>query len=218
MKIFYWIYKELYTHKKRYFILFCFAGTARPHDIHAVEYQANVERRKLAEQSSNLAAAPANGGKPLGPVHPVASSRSSGSFRAVPSTEGAPPPPFTTPSRTPPEHHPPPNPGGHSNGAFKQPIASQSPPGGKSGSTWKYIGIGIGAFLVAIFVFLILICKSKAAQTIRPWKTGLSGQLQKAFITGSFDLILFNSWIHFSPVDIIRIFNAYNSFCFMSYV
>ncbi|XP_015067185.1 protein MALE DISCOVERER 2-like [Solanum pennellii] len=159
-------------------------SSTRPHNIHAVEYQANVERRKLAEQSSNLAALPANGGKPLGPVHPVASSRSSGSFRAVPSTEGAPPPPFTTPSRTPPEHHPPPNPGGHSNGAFKQPIASQAPPGGKSGSTWKYIGIGIGAFLVAIFVFLIIICKSKAAQTIRPWKTGLSGQLQKAFITG----------------------------------
>ncbi|KAL3345184.1 hypothetical protein AABB24_024231 [Solanum stoloniferum] len=157
-------------------------SSTRP--IHAVENQANIERRKLAEQSSNLAAAPANGGKPLGPVDPVPSSRSSGSFRAVPSTEGAPPPPLTTPSQTTPDHHAPPNPGGHSNGAVKQPIASQAPPGGKSGSTWKYIGIGIGAFLVAVFVCLIIICKSKAAQTIGPWKTGLSGQLQKAFITG----------------------------------
>ncbi|XP_059290504.1 protein MALE DISCOVERER 2-like [Lycium ferocissimum] len=155
-----------------------------PHIIHAVENQANIERRKLVEQPSNLAAAPANGGKPLGLVIPVPSSRSSGSFRAVPNTEGTPPPPLTIPSRTTPQHHQPPNPGGHSNDAAKRPTPSQSPPGAKSGSSWKYIGIGTGAFLAAIFVCLIFICKSKAARTIGPWKTGLSGQLQKAFITG----------------------------------
>ncbi|CAN4105605.1 unnamed protein product [Withania somnifera] len=154
-----------------------------PHFIHA-ENQANVERRKLVEQSSNLASAPANAGKPLGPVVSVPISRSSGSFRAVPKTEGAPPPPLSIPSQTTPQHHQPQNPGGHSNGAVKQPTASQAPVGRKSGSTWKYIGIAIGAFLVAIFVCLIFICKSKAARTIGPWKTGLSGQLQKAFITG----------------------------------
>lgn len=161
-------------------------SSPRPHIIHAVENQANIERRKLVEQSSNFAAAPANGGKPLGPVDPVPSSRSSGSFRAVPNTEGTPTPtPRTTkPSQTTPQDHQPQNPGRHSNGAVKQPAASQAPPGRKSGSIWKYIGIAIGVFLVVVFVCLIFIFKSKAAKTIRPWKTGLSGQLQKAFITG----------------------------------
>ncbi|XP_016490180.2 protein MALE DISCOVERER 2-like isoform X1 [Nicotiana tabacum] len=156
-------------------------GSLRPHFIHAVQNQGNTVRRKLVEQSSNLAAVPANGGKPLGPVVPMPSSRSSGSFRAVPNTVGTPPLPIIPSS---PQQHEPQTPQGHSNGAVKQPTASQAPPGRKSASTWKYIGIGIGVFLVAIFVCLIFICKSKAVQTIGPWKTGLSGQLQKAFITG----------------------------------
>ncbi|KAF3681280.1 putative inactive receptor-like protein kinase [Capsicum annuum] len=159
-------------------------SSTRPHIIHAVENQVKIERRKLAELSSNLAAAPANGGQPLGHVDPVPISRGSGSFPAVPNAEGNPTPPVIIPSGDTPQHHQPQNPGGRSNGAVKQPTASQTPPGRTSGSTWKYIGIGIGAFLVVIFVFLIFIFKSKAARTIGPWKTGLSGQLQKAFITG----------------------------------
>ncbi|XP_009613588.1 protein MALE DISCOVERER 2-like [Nicotiana tomentosiformis] len=158
-------------------------GSLRPHFIHAVQNQGNTVRRKLVEQSSNLAAVPANGGKPLGPIVPMPSSRSSGSFRALPNTEGTPPPPLPTIPSSPRQHEPQ-TPQGHSNGAVKQPTAGHAPPGRKSASTWKYIGIGIGAFLVVIFVCLIFICKSKAVQTIGPWKTGLSGQLQKAFITG----------------------------------
>lgn len=43
--------------------------------------------------------------------------------------------------------------------------------------------IGGSAFLV-ILVIVIFYCKSKRLVTVKPWKTGLSGQLQKAFVTG----------------------------------
>ncbi|XP_075090234.1 protein MALE DISCOVERER 2-like isoform X1 [Nicotiana tabacum] len=159
-------------------------GSSRPHIIHTVKNQANVARRKLVEQSSNLAALPANGGKPMGPVAPVPSSRSSGSFRAVPSTQGTPPLPLPS-SRQQPESQYKPIPKGQSNSAVKQPANRQVLPGRKSGNTWKYIvGVSIGVFLLVAAAFVFLVWRSRAARTIGPWKTGLSGQLQKAFVTG----------------------------------
>lgn len=170
---------------KRLFSLFFLAGSSRPHIIHTVKNQANVARRKLVEQSSNLAALPANGGKPMGPVAPVPSSRSSGSFRAVPSTQGTPPLPLPS-SHQQPESQYKPIPKGQSNSAVKQPANRQAPPGTKSGNTWKYIvGVSIGVFLLVAAAFVFLVWRSRAARTIGPWKTGLSGQLQKAFVTGT---------------------------------
>lgn len=50
---------------------------------------------------------------------------------------------------------------------------------------WLYIVIGVSAFAaMIIIVALIFWFRKKAVKSIGPWKTGLSGQLQKAFVTG----------------------------------
>jgi len=174
-------------------ILHCLAGLSRPHIIHTIQHQEEIARRKLAEQSSNLAAAPANIKGPLGPV--IQMPRSSGSFRAVPNSDGTHPTNLPSP---PPQHesqdklHP----VGQSASAVKQspavkkPTNSQGPPAGKSESTWKYVvGICIGVILLILAASVFLICRIRAARTIGPWKTGLSGQLQKAFVTGTYIIL-----------------------------
>jgi hypothetical protein len=39
-----------------------------------------------------------------------------------------------------------------------------------------------GAILISIIG--VYLCKSNKVATVKPWATGLSGQLQKAFVTG----------------------------------
>ncbi|CAN4123687.1 unnamed protein product [Withania somnifera] len=158
-------------------------GSARFHIIHTMRNQGNIARRKLVEQSSNLAAVPANGGKPLGPVVSVPSTRSSGSFHAVPNTQGEPSTPLPALHQQPASQGKP-NSRGQSSSAVKQPTNRQGPPVRKSGNTWEYIVGGLGGFLLIAAASVFLVCRSRAARTIGPWKTGLSGQLQKAFITG----------------------------------
>ncbi|QCD76865.1 serine/threonine kinase [Vigna unguiculata] len=51
-------------------------------------------------------------------------------------------------------------------------------------STWKWIIIFLLLLLVIIIIILLYIWRKRAAKVIRPWKTGISGQLRKAFITG----------------------------------
>ncbi|CAH9141555.1 unnamed protein product [Cuscuta epithymum] len=45
-------------------------------------------------------------------------------------------------------------------------------------------GISFGVFSLIVTVAIICTCRSRAARSIGPWTTGLSGQLQKAFVTG----------------------------------
>lgn len=159
----------------------CLAGSSRPHIIHTIQHQEEIARRKLVEQSSNLAAAPTN---ITGPVIQMPISRSSGTFKAVPYSDGKPP----TALPSPPKHEsqdklhqevkrPP---------AVKNPANSQGPAAGKSGSTWKYVtGICIGVTLLILSISVFLVCRIRGARRTGPWKTGLSGQLQKAFVTGT---------------------------------
>jgi hypothetical protein len=50
---------------------------------------------------------------------------------------------------------------------------------------WLYaILIPSIALLLIIIACMLLLCRNKSVTTIGPWKTGLSGQLQKAFVTG----------------------------------
>lgn len=50
---------------------------------------------------------------------------------------------------------------------------------------WLYVVIGVAAFVaMLIIVAVIFFCRKRAVKNIGPWKTGLSGQLQKAFVTG----------------------------------
>ncbi|KAG5025199.1 hypothetical protein JHK86_021113 [Glycine max] len=128
-------------------------------------------RRKLLDQSSNLAAENFSGG-PAIEISSIPITQSSGAFPAVPDTnkkQNQSPAPLPSPSVSP-----------HVNQA-----SQQNSPNGASGKLWKYIIIITGvAVLVILVVIMLCIWRKRAAKVIKPWKTGISGQLQKAFITG----------------------------------
>ncbi|XP_035843431.1 protein MALE DISCOVERER 2 isoform X7 [Helianthus annuus] len=145
----------------------------------------NVVRRKLAEESSNLAAAPSPRDG-IGPPKIIAlpTTRSSGSFPAVPKN---PPPPLPPPPVSPPPPPPlsPDIPQPSSNETL--PPANLTPQSGSSSSDkWKVWVIISFCILLLIIIAMVLwcVCRSRAVKTIGPWRTGISGQLQKAFITG----------------------------------
>jgi hypothetical protein len=52
---------------------------------------------------------------------------------------------------------------------------------------WLYLIVlpAAGLLLLAGIACWLLACRKSAVATIGPWKTGLSGQLQKAFVTGT---------------------------------
>ncbi|KAL7142605.1 hypothetical protein ABFS83_08G134600 [Erythranthe nasuta] len=132
-------------------------------------------RRILVEQSSNLAALPPKFG---GPVETVTTlrSRSSGSFPAIPKKKKLPSVPEAPPPSS--EEH-------NTTTATPNPANATPPTDKKSGNSLNLIvGLSVGLFSLIVASAIFIICRSRAARTIGPWKTGLSGQLQKAFITG----------------------------------
>lgn len=145
----------------------------------------DVVRRRLDEQSSNLAAAPARGDSPAIQIIALPSTRSSGSFPAVPKEKR--------------EHSLPPVPSPAETSINELPLTKPNPvmefkktskeTSGSFGNMQKYI-IGIlSAVLVsvvALALFFIFRIRTRT-DTSDPWKTGLSGQLQKAFVTGNLE-------------------------------
>ncbi|KAI5005940.1 hypothetical protein ZWY2020_033183 [Hordeum vulgare] len=50
---------------------------------------------------------------------------------------------------------------------------------------WTYVLIFLAAILlISLIIAPILVCRKRGDGSIAPWKTGLSGQLRKAFVTG----------------------------------
>lgn len=125
----------------------------------------------LAQQTTNVLAPPASSGGALDDqIIALPSSRSSGSYPAVKGPMQAPTPAPTTTNV--------PAQGTHN-------TSNSAQPAGGSDDTWKYVvGFSVGSFLLLSLVVVFFVCRSKAARNISPWKTGLSGQLQKAFVTG----------------------------------
>ena len=125
----------------------------------------NSARRKLLDLSSNLAAAPFVGG-PSVQISYLPTTLSSGAFPAVPDAnkkQNQSPAPLPPPSDSP--HN----------------TSNQ-----KSQHMWKYIIIIVCVAVLVIFLLILLwISRKRAAKVIKPWKTGISGQLQKAFVTGN---------------------------------
>ncbi|XP_015873613.1 protein MALE DISCOVERER 2 isoform X2 [Ziziphus jujuba] len=145
-------------------------------------------RRKLLEQASNLAAAPAppGGESPSGQIIALPTTRSSGAFPAIPNakTKPANPPAIPPSSAAPPPQNPSHEPSQNSTVVSGNPT-QQNPSSGSSGNLWKYAIIVAGvAVLLIVAAAMLCMCRSQAVKTIGPWKTGISGQLQKAFITG----------------------------------
>ncbi|KAJ6893676.1 protein MALE DISCOVERER 2 isoform X1 [Populus alba x Populus x berolinensis] len=150
--------------------------------VQNVEIVVNFERRRLLEQSSNLQAAPAIGGSSSQPIIALPTTRSSGSFPAIPNAkkhQAQSPVSLDSPV------NPPPRGTEHSSHSSEKPSIEQPPTNGTSGNTWMYfLIIPIAGVVGIVAVGLLLMCRKQVVTTIGPWKTGLSGQLQKAFVTG----------------------------------
>ncbi|XVF27483.1 hypothetical protein REPUB_Repub14bG0111300 [Reevesia pubescens] len=135
-------------------------------------------RRRLLEQSKNLPAAAVSSHEQ---IIFLPTTRSSGTFPAV--QKGT-----KKQSHAPAPLVDPPLLGTNSKPADQSSHTSNTEPTTQqpsaSGDMWKYlISIPCVVFLLAV-VATVIMCRKQAAKSIRPWKTGISGQLQKAFVTG----------------------------------
>ncbi|KAH6767076.1 Leucine-rich repeat protein kinase family protein [Perilla frutescens var. hirtella] len=92
-------------------------------------------------------------------------SRSSGSFPAVPKSKKPSPPPPTPVAQE------------------DKPLITTNPAGDSGNSLMLIIVIAAAIFFLILLAVLFIIFRSRTTRII-PWKTGLSGQLQKAFVTG----------------------------------
>ncbi|XP_065879737.1 protein MALE DISCOVERER 2-like [Euphorbia lathyris] len=137
-----------------------------------IEIIVNSVRRRLFEKSSNLAAPPAAGSSST-QVITLQASQSSGSFRAIPNAKNinSPPPvPVNSPQ---------------AKSAYSAKSVPQSTSSATSEHKWIYflvIPFAFSMFIVSVAVLVFV--RKRGVTTIGPWKTGLSGQLQKAFVTG----------------------------------
>ncbi|XP_031495764.1 protein MALE DISCOVERER 2-like [Nymphaea colorata] len=136
-------------------------------------------RRKLLEVAVNLPAAPNDGGQ----ISADVPSLSSGSFKAhSPASEGI--------SSSPPPSSSSPVPGNDSSQKPSSPPSKESDSsseiGQQAASKWVYT-VALPGVVVTLVLCLALLfmCRSRGVATIGPWKSGLSGQLQKAFVTGA---------------------------------
>lgn len=136
---------------------------------------AGILRRRLLEQSSNLEAVPPKTNSlPQITSQPI--SRSSGSFPAVANEKN--PTQASLPSVFNPQND---------NKPTEAASDAQSQPGKarSSGKVWVYVTVSLGsAFLLLVVAALFIIWRRRKAKPIGPFKTGISGQLQKAFVTG----------------------------------
>ena len=123
-------------------------------------------RRRLLDQSSNLAAAPYNG--PVIQISYLPITISSGSFSAVPDPNKK-----QNQSLAP------------LNSSAGSQTSEPNSANGAPRKLWKYVIIISGVVILVIFIAILLcVLRKRAAKAIKPWKTGISGQLQKAFVTG----------------------------------
>ncbi|XWS15845.1 hypothetical protein CRYUN_Cryun34aG0036600 [Craigia yunnanensis] len=136
---------------------------------------------KLLEQLNNLPATPAAYVSSTEQIISLSTTRSSGTFPAVlkgtkkqshaPASLVDPPPPGTNSKLA-----------DHSSQTSNAEPTAQRP--SASGNLWKYLISIPCVFILLAVVAMVIMCRKQAAKTIGPWKTGLSGQLQKAFVTG----------------------------------
>ncbi|KAJ6844302.1 inactive receptor-like serine/threonine-protein kinase [Iris pallida] len=69
--------------------------------------------------------------------------------------------------------------------SVKQEFPTESSRGKHKHHLIVYLSIAAGAFCIIALSFVYILCwRSNEVVTVMPWKTGLSGQLQKAFVTG----------------------------------
>lgn len=129
-----------------------------------VEQTSNViHSRVLADAlGRNVIRPPPEQKNSMGPQAPPSPSPSPSPASSPPSTPAPAPAPATTSTASP------------------TPAHKDSKP-----SRRAIIGGAVGGSAFVLIAFLVVyLCKSNKVATVKPWATGLSGQLQKAFVTG----------------------------------
>jgi hypothetical protein len=105
-----------------------------------------------------------------------------------PSSSPSPSPsPSPTPTPTPTDSSSPPPNSTKTDVSSPPPLSAHSPQESSSSRfNIHLVVILVGAIGGAILISIIgvYLCKSNKVATVRPWATGISGQLQKAFVTG----------------------------------
>lgn len=140
-------------------------------------------RRSTPAQAPSIASSPINAPS-LAPSPSPLSSPSPSPSIGVLST--APPPAEIAEPPSPPLANPPVVSASPPAQAARVPAPTSNPTSSSSSNRNVIIGVsvaGASAFLI-ISVVAILICRSSKVGTVKPWATGLSGQLQKAFVSG----------------------------------
>ncbi|CAL1400922.1 unnamed protein product [Linum trigynum] len=135
-----------------------------------------ARRRRLQEQQpSNLVAAEptSNNGPNFNDMIIVPITRGSGSFPAVPNSKSPPSPTASS------DHD-----GNAPSDSPKGPIIQDHAPP-SFWDTWIYFLFALmTAILLASIFVMIFLCRRRGVRPIGPWTSGISGQLQKALVTG----------------------------------
>ncbi|KAF8409065.1 hypothetical protein HHK36_005137 [Tetracentron sinense] len=185
-------YQKVHAPEQQLKLFLPLAGSDEPYIVQNVHHIVNFVRRRLLQESSNLPAVPASGGTSPERITNIPTTRSSGAFPAVANEKKkqSPPSPLPSPTDLPLYQSPSiPNPNSQSSQTTAdslEKLTNQQPPAhGSSRKRWRYVFViqGVAAFLI-IAAAVLCMCRSRGVTAIGPWKTGLSGQLQKAFVTG----------------------------------
>ncbi|XP_077224454.1 protein MALE DISCOVERER 2-like isoform X2 [Tasmannia lanceolata] len=149
--------------------------------VHNLQLLQTPRRRRLLEEPSNLAAAPVSGTLPKEIT--TIPSFGTGSYSAFSNGKKKESPiPTLLSSANPPtilKSHP------HSSTNPNTTPSKQKNTLSKGSGKWKYLFlIPAGLLLLTVAATMVFMCRGRGVATIGPWKSELSGQLQKAFVTG----------------------------------
>jgi hypothetical protein len=156
----------------------CLSGLGAPHIMQNLQSFASAMSRRLLREAGNLPALsgndPTSSEEIQRPVDVL--SLGSGSFSAFPKSNGQIMMPLLPESVE-----------NVDAATLKQLSAAvtqsaDKEPSGAKYSKWTYVLIFPAAMLLIIVP--ILVCRKRGHASMGPWRTGLSGQLQKAFVTG----------------------------------
>ncbi|XP_058100835.1 protein MALE DISCOVERER 2-like isoform X2 [Magnolia sinica] len=154
-------------------------SSKEPYIVQNIEHLPSPVRRRILLESSNLPAAPISGAPPVEITN--IPSTGSGSFPAIPNSGGN-----DKKKQSPAPASSPPIPENKSSTTDSLPKSTDAgQTSEKVSERWRYVYVvPAGALLLTVAAAMLCMCRRPGGAAIGPWKTGISGQLQKAFVTG----------------------------------
>lgn len=169
------------------FFLFSSAGSAEQFLVTDVDYMVNIgHRRRLLESLNNLPAVAMSSTELFQPIIPY--TQSSGGYPAV---EKHAPMPSDPALPSPPDHSPdyfPTSPNANNKSSQEPPV--HQPSVHDSMDVDYFYAIAGVALLFAFGAVILYNYREKGAKAIAPWRTGMSGKLQKALVEGDPSLVI----------------------------